>query len=431
MSTDSAPSLSFTDETTVDITTSEHNEPEADGCAGLALSDTAIDFIETEVNGGDSRRGDRIQLEFDRDGLVTLQTTSYVGVVSLPEGPVIEIRPKVTGTPLLHLLQYANGVDATTFAEETPIQQGNVFIEAIAALFQTELSAVLTRGLHTAYQTRDGTENRLRGRLNLQRQLNRQPPQPTAFECTYDELTPDVPLNQAILFATTVLIGLVQDDGIGSALQRHRQQLRQRVTLRPVDPAELRTIETTRLNEYYDDLLRLTDLILRNLYVSELAIGESRSYSLLVNMNTVFENAVGRAAKAAIADRTGWSTTDQDTSRSLDEGGRINLKPDFTIADQTNAVRLVGDAKWKTESPENDDFYQLAAYQSAFDAPGLVVYPNQAGRLADSYTFPDGKELTLMELPTMKQTDSFAEYVEALEESLHSAIDQSIGHLSR
>jgi 5-methylcytosine-specific restriction enzyme subunit McrC len=422
MSADTGNGANDTSKMSADIQTKEHNDPEVDGCAGLQLSDTAITFLEAEVNGGDERKGDRIGVTFDRSGRATLKTNSYVGVVSLPDGPTIEIKPKVENTQLLHLLRYANGIEASTFEEETPIETGDVFIEAIGALFESELSTVLTQGLHTEYETKQGTERRLRGRLDLQRQLTQQSPQPTAFECTYDELTPDVTLNQAVLYATSTLLTFVQDSGTARALRRHRQQLRRRVSLRPVAPIELESIETTRLNEYCDDLLRLTKLILRNVYVAELSPGRGGSYSILVNMNTIFEKTVERAAAAAISEKEGWEVRDQDRSKAFDKNNRINLQPDFTVADAAGTVQVVGDAKWKTESPKNEDFYQIAAYQSAFEAPGLVVYPNQDGAMEDSYEFPDGRELTLIELPTTNQIDSFETYTRQLETSLQTEI---------
>src|SRR5699024_11197198 len=109
----------------------------------------------------------------------------------------------------------------------------------IATLYEAELADVLQRGLLREYREQTGTEQHVRGRLEVHRQLQRQGPQPTQFECRYDELTTDIVLNQAILYATTVLLRLVDDRPIGAALQRHQQTLRRTVEFRPIRPIEL------------------------------------------------------------------------------------------------------------------------------------------------------------------------------------------------
>jgi len=51
----------------------------------LGLTDRDLEMIDTEIN------ADRQQLTYthERDGTVSLQTTHYVGVVSLPDGPTV------------------------------------------------------------------------------------------------------------------------------------------------------------------------------------------------------------------------------------------------------------------------------------------------------------------------------------------------------
>lgn len=411
------------EESEADITVAEYKSEEA----GI-LTDSARRYLEQKVNGGETRDGDRIQVSFDYRGHATVTATSYVGIVSLPEGPTIEIQPKANGTHLLNLLRYAQGVEATTFDQQTRVQRGNVFIEAIAALFEAELATVLNRGLHTSYRTVERQERNLRGRLDLQRQLQRQPPQATAFECTYDELTPDVTINQAILYATSILIPLVQDQNTINSLQRHQQTLRRSVTLRPVTPRELEQIEVNRLNEYYEDLLRFTEMIIRNVHIAELTAGRRSSFSLLVNMNTVFENAVERAAKTAAATRSGWSAKGQDDSKYLinEDDHSVKLKPDFTIRDSDNVVRVVGDAKWKTDSPSNSDFYQMTAYTIAHDAPGVLVYPEQGKTMSGTCKLPTGKKIHLVEISTNSNNGSFEAFCNGLREDMDTTIESLI-----
>ena len=408
------------EEEDIDIILNEYEESDP-----IGLSETADRSLRTEINGGTDRDGDRIEIRYDREGQAILKAKQYVGVVSLPEGPTIEIRPKAAGTNLLYLIRYAQNLDTYTAPHPTRLQEGMTFIDALAAMYESELSRVIDKGITSGYRRREDAPRHLRGRLDLNRQVQRQGTKPTRFECTFDELTKDTIENQAVLYATSVLTGLTRDKSISQALYQHQQLLRRRVTHRPVSPIELEQIQLNRLNDYYANLLRLTELVLENINIAELVVGTRSSFGLLVNMNTIFERAVERASKEALSDRQGWSAVPQDKSHSLIQGGKhsVALKPDVTLYDDRETVRLVADAKWKIGDPSNPDFYQIAAYQLAHDAPGLLIYPEQEGDIRSECRVANHHSLTLIELPTATQFDSFADFQTGVEETLREQID--------
>lgn len=372
-----------------------------------ALPEVARTAVEREINGGNtSSRTQRVQLEFRADGRARLRATQHVGIIALPEGPTIEIRPKVPDTDLLGLLRYAQGIEARTFEQETRLTGGAQFIDALATLFETELDRVLTQGLHRTYSRVSRTTDHVRGRINVHAQLQRQGPTPTAFECTYDELTVDTTVNQAVLYATTVLQRLVSDSSLNRALQRHQQQLRRQVELRQVRYVELERVELNRLMGYYEDLIRLTKLVLQSVHLESLRTADRDSYALLVDMNRIFEAVVERVVGELAADR-GWTATAQASSTRLVTGGhrRIQIRPDILVADGERD-RLVGDAKWKVDDPSVSqrepapgDIYQLVAYQVAHETPGVIFYPEQPEELHSVYEVHNLDELTLVEVP--------------------------------
>lgn len=371
------------------------------------LPPVAREAVEQEINGVDgSDQANRLLLEYRADGRTRLRATQHVGVVALPEGPTVEIRPKIPKTDLLGLLKYAQGIDARTFEQETQLAGGARFVDALAALFEHELDQVLTQGLHRSYSRVSQTTDHVRGRIEVQQQLQRQGPTPTAFECTYDELTVDITINRAILYATTILQRLATDPNLNRALRRHQQKLRRRVELTPVRPIELESIELTQLMGYYEDLVRLTKLVLRSVYLDALRVADRDSYALLMNMNTIFE-AVVEQVVSELATQRGWNSTAQATSTRLVSGGhrRIPIRPDVLVSDGERA-RLVGDAKWKRDDPaansrepSSSDIYQLVAYQVAHDVPGVLFYPEQEQALISTYQVRGLDSLTLVEVP--------------------------------
>ncbi|WP_336362309.1 McrC family protein [Halalkalicoccus salilacus] len=388
------------------------------------LPPLAQQAVRREINTTDqSKEKERLILEYRADGNARIRATQYVGVVALPEGPTIEIRPKIPNTDLLGLLQYAHGIDAQTFEYKTQLASGTRFIDALATLFENELDRVLTQGLHRSYSRVSRTTEHVRGRIEVQKQLQKQGPTPTAFECTYDELTVDTTINRAILYATTILMRLTSDPELNRALRRHQQQLWRRVELTPVRPIELESIELTRLMGYYEDLVRLTKLVLRSIHLEELRAANRDTYALLMDMDRIFETVVQRLV-SELANQRGWNTTPEATSTRLVSGGqrRIQIRPDVLVTDGDRPV-LVGDAKWKQDDPEansrepsSGDIYQLVSYQVAHDTPGVLFYPEQEQTLRSTYQVRGLDSLTVVEVP-VKAGDG-QRLIETIEDSV-------------
>lgn len=368
----------------------------------LDLSDTALDAL-AEVNAAGG--GTRIRVEYGRDEAVRLHSSQYVGSITLSDGPDIRITPKAAGTNFLPLLKYAHNVRATTYEESTPATGGTTFIDALGALFAAELEHILNRVPHHEYSQTESTEMQLRGQLNVQRQLQRQGPTPTAFEVSYDELTSDTVANRGIYHAALRLTHLVDDEQLASQLQRQHQQLRTWVSTDPVRPAQLARVETSRLNEHYETILRLAEQVLRNTYLDSFVPTQQRSFGLLVNMNTIFENAVERAAKDALRNAGEWTATPQSRIEPIATGGdpEVNMYPDVVI-NHGDDVALVADAKWKTGTISQSDIYQMTAYMLAHDVPGILLYPEQDGELETSYRVDDRQDLLVREVATRRSS---------------------------
>lgn len=411
------------------ITLTEHDSVETD----IELSAADRRFVETHVENSDGPTP--LSVSYDSDGGAIFESGKFVGIVSLPDGPTIRIQPKAAGENLFYLLRYSQGVDARTLDREAQIRGGDSFVDALAALFCEEVQAVLRRGLHSEYERVEARESHLRGRLDVHRQIQRQRPLGTEFECTYDELTQDTVANQAILYATSVLQRMVSDESLKRDLRWYNQRLRTEVTYRPVRPVELDGVEVTRLNDYYADVLRLVEPILRNCYADSLHDGDVSSFSLFMNVSHVFEDVIGRAMNriARRADDPHWAAYEQKKTENLLHGGDppVVLKPDFVLENEDRTL-VVGDSKWKTSSSEskkgirNSDLYQMVSYCVAHDAPGLLVYPEQDGNVETSYTVESGHPLDVYELPTGRRAESYEAYADRLERSLKRKIDALI-----
>jgi 5-methylcytosine-specific restriction enzyme subunit McrC len=383
----------------------------------IDLSGDDIEMIDSQVDG--------VRIEYRRDGQVVLHTDHRVGVVALPNGPTIEIQPKVGDPNLVTLLRYANGAEPTHFSRETELETGTNFVDTVAALFLEELEVVLSQGLRREYVEVEGTEEYLRGRLNVRRQLAGGPGK-TDFECDYDEFIYDTTLNQTILCVTNVLSSLVDSTELVGELREYESRLRRRVTLREVSIEEAEQIELTRLSDYYERVLALSRLVLKHIYIEDIVSGEGASYSLLIGMNDVFEKVVERTARETVNERDGWSVEAQTRTDNLLRGSpSIRMRPDFVIKCHGDPV-LVGDAKWKTDV-KNNDVYQVVAYQTAYDVPCVLVYPDNDGAVENEYSVKNGGELVMLELPTGTSTVDVSEFSRDNVERFSDFLSQTVG----
>lgn len=391
----------------------------------LQLSADDLSFIEQQINAETKKIG----TSHTSDGKTTLSSSRYVGIASLPDGPKIEVVPKSAGENFLWLFQYASGVDAQTVGRKTDVEGGPAFLDALGALYADELNGILQQGIAKAYRQKDGTEEYVRGRVNVQRQLQRQGFAATQFECSYDELTTDTPANQALLYAALVLEALVSDGSIRRSLDRYVTRLRRDISIRPVRPHEFDAIEVTRLNEYYKDALRLAELVIRNVFVEDLRHGTRGSYGLFINMDTIFESVVEQAFRGAVS-RTeqwqDWRVERQANITGLVTGGSpsVTMRPDVVVRDAVDSVVFTGDAKWKTGTIRQSDIYQLTAYQLADNVPGALIYPSQDGNVKTEYTVRETYPMRIHEIPTSASVSSYEELKTKLEANAETLLNE-------
>ncbi len=399
----------------IDLTEHDQSDP-------LDLPDADQSFLqELAANNGP------IDIIYTRDGKPRVITSSHIGVAALPSGRRLNVTPKQTVSRFLTLLQYALDVSSTMVDEETSFSNAETFIDAFGALFTAKLRQLLTRGLRRDYTRIKSVETAVRGRLDVQRQLQRSTPVPTDFAVEYDTLTANTTANQAILAATQVLTRLVEGDTLAAALSRQATQLRQVVTPSRVTLTEFETIQTTRLNAHYADLLELSKLILQRRFFEDLSAGSVASFGLFINMNKVYEAVVERAVRTGANQiNPDWTVEGQGSLEELIDGPHaVGMQPDAVVLDGKGSVIAVADAKWKTGSDSSSDVYQLTSYMLAEEVPGLLVYPQQGAAERESEV--QGEHvLRSVYLPTAAGTSSATAYIKEIEKAAEDQLSKII-----
>lgn len=369
-----------------------------------------------------------IELEYTAGVAASLSTSGYAGVLTLPSGTTVEVSPKETVSRPFDLLRFALSASAESIEEPTALSSADTFIDAFGALFHAELQAVLNAGIHRDYQSVSKREAAIRGRLEVQKQLQRPEPVPTDFHVEYDTFTADIPLNQAILQAGQTLATLVTDESIAGNLTLETRRLEQFVTPRRIRPAQLETIELTRLNEQYSDLLELTRMVLTRQFFEDLSSGSQQTFGLFIDMKTIFEAVVERAVREATnhIDPDALTVDGQGDIDAIITGDHaIDMTPDFVV-NGTGGTLIVGDAKWKDKARTSGDVYQLTSYILAEQSPGVVIYPDRNVEKEESIVHMGGQEFELvsLNLPTAREASSYDEYTRKLVDAVTEQLVQ-------
>ncbi len=308
------------------------------------------------------------------EGVYRLTPGSTIGALEIGDLSV-SIRPKLSISRVLFLASYAAGRialhDRFDYRDEQDI------VEVLALQLAAAARRAFAAGLLHGYRTEQEALPTVRGRIRVDEQLRRRFGIPLPLEVQYDEFTDDITANRLVKTA-------------GARLARRRiRASRSRAglawigarldTVSPVEyPANaVPEIAFDRLNQHYRHVVALSRLILRQRSF-ETERGGLRASGFLIDMNVIFQEFVTRALRdeLRVSDRV-FHADDRIERVTLDEAGRVRLKPDLTWWDGGDCT-FAGDVKYKRIEDAhvpNADLYQLLAYATALDLPGgLLIY---------------------------------------------------------
>jgi 5-methylcytosine-specific restriction enzyme subunit McrC len=331
---------------------------------------------------------------FTHANRTTLKARQFVGVVQLG-ADAIEVIPKIDGLNdrdarinLFSMLARTRRLEIHEADIARLATQNLNILEIYIRLFCDKLFAEVHRGLVSRYERHADNLPTLRGKLltGLQATLNAF--QPERFQCEFDEFTVDTPLNRVLKAAVRFL----------RRVTRHSDNARRLAELdftlegvRDVTTAALEwhRLHFDRANRRYEPLLSMARMILQN-RTQDVTAGDLDGFSLLFDMNELFEEYIGEIARAALTPQ-GWQVVLQGPSFALlqdaDTGaGVFQTKPDITGLRDGKPAWII-DTKWKRLDEEEHnqgiaqaDVYQMLGYAHRYEVRDVVLlYPYQAG----------------------------------------------------
>ena len=291
---------------------------------------------------------------------------------------------------LIHMLAVALNLKIDLGAVTELAWQRETLLEILIRIFSDKLIEAVRRGMPRRYSEQEDDLATLRGRLNTVRQFTRHAVNPSRLSCRFDVLSEDTALNRVM---KTTVLHLFRLTKSAENQQRLRELNFVYADISETPPASVPWGEVVidRTNRQWQELLDMARMFLQNRYQTTTG-GASRGTALLFEMNTLFEEYLGRLIARCLAgtDLTVslqggrlFCLSDEGTNRGL-----FQTKPDILVR-RAGAVTHVIDTKWKRISSRIDDpkqgvsqadIYQMMAYAQLYRAPRLtLLYPHHPG----------------------------------------------------
>lgn len=269
--------------------------------------------------------------------------------------------------------------------------------ETLIRLFAERLRHELVVGAERRYVQREENLRTVKGRLRIRQHISHNAAHRERFFCAFEELAIDTPLNRVLKATCRVLIDVTRTPATQEALRDGVLALED--VENTLDPAPLfPQVHITRQNERFRDLYAFCQLVWAQRSPT-ISVGETRTFSLLFDMNAVFEGFIaGFLRRYVLPSLPGFELFPQARQHQrhlFDRSGVgvLRLEPDLLLR-RPDGTWLVIDTKWKRPKGRRDaqraDLYQLFAYARRYEAvTSLLLYPHVKDAVAEDLRVVD------------------------------------------
>ena len=383
------------------------------------LTQTAFDHL---CSLSESFRTSGAQLA-QREGHLRLRLDNYVGVINTPCGTALEILPKHhTGSDsvaasrrlLRRMIGCAMDLPVRKAGEASLELFDQPLSEWLLRRYLEELERLLRRGVRFDYVRVEEQLPFLRGQLNLQAQLRRQPGHDATFNVRHDVYVADRPENRLLRLAVDICRRETRDADNWRLANELSARLTDVEASSRID-VDFGSWRSDRLMAHYATIRPWCEWVVSRTLPLALH-GGNLGTSLLFPMERLFEAYVGRCLGRQVARDVRMRRHPSSLSLCRHEGSPLfALEPDL-MAIGTSQTWIL-DAKWKLLDGLNkkdkyglsqSDFYQLFAYgQKYLEGTGdmALIYPRTKDFQAPLPPFELSSSLRLWVLPFDLQSE--------------------------
>lgn len=357
-----------------------------------ALPEKTFDALETFILANNTGKGteavELLSLSARRSVGKIITVRNYVGLITIADGTVIEILPKIVGGDItegdtkrifLEMLKTLKDVTFKDFNVSHLHTDRLSLLEIFIKMFLDEVTILTKQGIKAAYTPVEANERFYKGKLLASHNIKYNLVDKERFFVCYDDFNMNRPENRLIKSTLRFLRNITSDG-------RNRQNATRLLTF--FDGVEYSTSYDSdfsrcfidRSMHHYDKALSWCRVFLRGNSFTAFA-GSEVALALLFPMEKVFESFVAAKFRKHIG--SGVILRTQDARYSLfDSPTRaFFLRPDIVLEFDGHIIVL--DTKWKLLSGNSlnngisqSDMYQMYAYGKKYGADRVVLlYP--------------------------------------------------------
>lgn len=346
-------------------------------------------FILANTDDGETGAVELLSLSARRSVGKVITARNYVGLITMTDGTVIEILPKISGTGIsqketkqifLEMLKTLNDVNFKNFNVSDLWTDRLGLFEIFIKMFLDEVTVLTKQGLKSAYLTIENNEKFCKGKLLTSQDIKHNLVTKERFYVSYDDFNINRPENR--LIKTTLRFLLKASNDMQNRLYATRLlSFFEGVEYSFSCDADFSKCFPDRSMDHYDRALSWCRVFLKGNSFTAFA-GSHVALALLFPMEKVFESFVAAKFRKLVSRKV--NVRKQDTTYTLfDSPNRaFALRPDIVL--EFDGYKVVLDTKWKLLSDKasnwgisQSDMYQMYAYGKKYEAERVVLlYPN-------------------------------------------------------
>lgn len=364
-----------------------------------------------------------LNVSFDAFGRPSVRSSSYVGVIKTRKR-TIQILPKIAkkspedGDSSEAIFQSAlsNLLFMLSFTRRLPIKEVDLsrltrvndnFFEFLIYLFAKNTLELLKRKFFKEYIGREENLLFLKGKIKFSPHIKHNAALKHRFYAEFDDFSVDNLLNQILKYTTYLLLDKSSSLSNSKKLQEIFFMLDE-VSLRNIVPQHFSKLKLTRLNSEFEPIVNLCQLIIEHAAV-ELSAGKLDVFSLVFDMNVLFEEFIGEFIKRAFVNDFNEITLQKPAVNfaqkyvgGIKRQGVLRMRPDIVLQKTEGEPKLIVDTKYKElkgqgkkEGAYPSDIYQMYAYSKKYNSPNVIMlYPQfREQKKASVFDVGDGTKI--------------------------------------
>lgn len=373
-------------------------EERYDHCIDEENFNSLIDFIKEYKEENDSEDVlNFMKIIYNRGPKEVISIQNYVGLIQFKNGYKIQILPKIdlenkslnnidgiqkeTQIILWKMLSSMHDFPSKSFnIADIDSKEINLY-EIFIRMYISELSDVIKKGIISSYSNKNENINTIKGKILMNRHIQKNIIHKEKFYCNYDEYNVENPENRIIKATLLKLLKFSKNSQNVKIIKRLILNF-ENVSLVTNYDAELKKYTINRQNKQYEFILKWSKIFLCNKSFTNFS-GENTARALLFKMDRLFEAYVSKRVRQEI--KNDFKVYTQNQSEYLFDipKKRFGLKPDIIIKNNNNEVIAILDTKWKRLSNKynnydisKDDMYQMYVYAKKYKTNNIfLIYP--------------------------------------------------------